>query len=121
MLTGTWENAMHDFERYAEKAPAHRTEKVTLARNRESSSAPGTAADRPRMIDAASILQLQRAAGNAGVVQLLADEDGSSTQTQPAVAVSSATAQREDEPEANGTAVAQRQMPEEEEEETVAE
>ena len=112
---------MHDFERYAEKAPAQRTEKVTPGRDRESSSASSTTADRPRMLDAASILQLQRAAGNAGVVQLLADEDGSSTQAQPAVAASSATAQREDEPGADGAAVAQRQMPEEEEEEALAE
>lgn len=108
---------MHDFERYADKAPAHRTEKVTLGRDRESSSASSIAADRPRMLDTASILQLQRAAGNAGVVQLLADEDGSSTQAQPVVAAPSATAQREDEPEPDGAAVAQRQMAEEEEEE----
>jgi hypothetical protein len=121
MLTGTWENAMHDFERYAEKAPAHRTEKVALGRDRESSSASGAAADRPRTLDAASILQLQRAAGNAGVVQLLGDEDGSSAQTQPSVAAPSATAQREDEPGADAAAVAQRQMPEEEEEEMPAE
>lgn len=122
MLTDIWENAMHDFERQAEKAPVRRTEKVVLRGDRESSSASVKAAGGPRMLDVSSILHLQRAAGNAGVIQLLADDDGSSPRVESAVAASSATAQREDEPGADGAAIAQRQMePEEEEEETSAE
>jgi hypothetical protein len=122
MLTDIRENAMHDFERQAEKAPVRRTEKVALRGDRESSSASVKATGRPRMLDAASILHLQRAAGNAGVIQLLADDDGSSAQIESAVAASSATAQREDEPGADGAAITQRQMePEEEEEEASAE
>jgi len=58
---------MHDFETEARAAaaPARRDKEAVVGESRSASVGP----------DAASLLHLQRTAGNAGVVQMLADDD----------------------------------------------
>jgi len=58
---------MHDFETEARAAaaPARRDKEAAVRESRSASVGP----------DAASLLHLQRTAGNAGVVQMLADDD----------------------------------------------
>lgn len=69
---------MHDYET---SGPLHRltrpSEPDTPARER--SNAPGISTARPSTRDAASLMHLQRVVGNAGVVQLLADEAAEDT------------------------------------------
>lgn len=59
---------MHDFENEARAvaAPVRRDKEAAVGESRSTSNAP----------DAASLLHLQRTAGNASVVQMLAEEDG---------------------------------------------
>ena len=64
---------MREFERDGLKRAPRPVEKVGTGQDRETSGATGSAAVRPG-VDAASILHLQRTAGNAGVVQMLAED-----------------------------------------------
>jgi hypothetical protein len=64
---------MHDLDREG-PLPAPRRDLDHPGRGRTPETAPG-ATQRPAGLDAASILHLQRLAGNAGVVQMLAAED----------------------------------------------
>lgn len=64
---------MRDFELVRPERPAPRQEPTT--RVADGASAGPTALARSGALDAASILELQRTAGNASVVQLLSDEE----------------------------------------------
>jgi hypothetical protein len=75
MLGPAQEGDMHEFERDGLKPAPPPVEKVDKDQSREPSGGSGSALSGPAMVDAASILHLQRTAGNAGVVQLLADEE----------------------------------------------
>jgi hypothetical protein len=76
MLAPHKEDDMHEFERDGVKPARPPVKKVDGDRAHESSptGSAGSAAHLPG-VDAASILHLQRTAGNAGVVQLLAEDE----------------------------------------------
>jgi hypothetical protein len=64
---------MDEFER--ERAVDRPRPEVETARTGDTASPAGPADARPRPLDAASVLHLQRTAGNASVVQMLADDE----------------------------------------------
>jgi hypothetical protein len=65
---------MHDYDIDLAKGPSHRAPDPTAA-DRSAASGPAAPDIRGGHLDAASLMHLQRTAGNAGVVQLLADEE----------------------------------------------
>lgn len=66
---------MGEFERDGPEPTLQPVERVGTAEDRGSNAASGPASVRPGMLDAASVLRIQRTAGNAGVLQLLADDE----------------------------------------------
>lgn len=66
---------MHDYDLDHAKAPTHRAPDAGAAADRTTSAGSAGPARRHGHHDAASLLHLQRTVGNAGVVQLLANDE----------------------------------------------